>query len=164
MQRKRAYNYIICEFNLSIVCEIQLFHSCASHRGGPLGRTASWDLGMVELHLWVWVEGLFPIAVSVVRSVSGWCDWDVAWWMRSWKLSPCCASGSVSRTTLALMHTPQLGLVVVLTKAHYSQSYSNGLCQHCQPAPTSLFTGSITNICILPATPAFPHTRLCLLG
>lgn len=85
--------------------------------------------------------------------------------MRSWKLSPCCVSGPVSRTTLALMHTcspPQLGLVVALTNGHYSQSYSNGLCQHCQPAPTSLSTGSITNICILPATPAFPHTRMCV--
>lgn len=60
---------------MSIVCEIQLFRSCASHRRAPLVRTASWDLGMVELHLWVWVEGLFPIAVSVVRCVSGWCDW-----------------------------------------------------------------------------------------
>lgn len=35
------------------------------------------------------------------------------------------------------MHTCsplQLGLVVSLTDAHYSQTYCNGLCQHCQPA------------------------------
>lgn len=38
-----------------------------------------------------------------------------------------------------LMHMcspPQLDLVVALTDAHYSQTYCNSLCQHCQPALT----------------------------
>lgn len=37
------------------------------------------------------------------------------------------------------MHTcspPQLDLVVALTDAHYSQTYCNSLCQHCQPSLT----------------------------